>query len=243
MQVAAAEGYRLWASTYDESPNPLLDLEAELVARHFCSLPGKLLADIGCGTGRWAEYAVDRGARVLAIDVSHEMLLQAAGKPHLRATLIEAAATSLPLPNGSADIVLSSFTISYVRQDRGARTRACSVGTHADAPPLQAFADETARIARPHARILITDLHPTAAAAGWKRTFRHADRSYELAHTNYTEQQILAAFAGAGLTLERSTEACFDESHYETFLRAGKASAFADACRIPAVWLGVWSKP
>src|SRR5579872_3931961 len=143
MQVAAAEGYRLWASTYDESPNPLLDLEAELVARHFCSLPGKLLADIGCGTGRWAEYAVDRGARVLAIDVSHEMLLRAAIKPHLTGRLIRATATSLPLPTGIADVILSSLTIPYVGQD--------SILRPISNRPLAAFADETARIARPGA--------------------------------------------------------------------------------------------
>ena len=235
MQVAAAEGYRLWASTYDASPHPLLDLETDLVAPHLGSLEGKLVADIGCGTGRWSEYAVDRGARVLAIDLSHEMLLEAAAKPHLAGTLIRATATSLPLPNSIADVILSSFTISYVRQDGTLRP----IGNR----PLHAFAAETARIARPDARILITDLHPSAATAGWKRTFRHAGQSYELAHTNYTEQQVLTAFADAGLVLEHQTEARFNESHYETFRRAGKEAAFEDACRIPAIWLGIWRKP
>jgi len=172
---------------------------------------------------------------VLAIDVSHEMLLQAVIKPHLTGRLIRATATSLPLPTGIADVILSSLTIPYVGQD--------SILRPISNRPLAAFAEEAARIACPGARILITDLHPIAAAAGWKRTFRHAGQSYELAHTNYTEQQILAAFAGAGLTLEHQSQARFDESHYEAFRRAGKEAAFADACRIPAVWLGIWRKP
>ena len=224
MQIAAAEAYRLWAPTYDASPNPLLDLEFDLVSKHLGPIAGKTFVDIGCGTGRWSEVAHDLGAHVVGVDLSHEMLLQAASKRGLAKALIRADAASLPLDSGIADVVLSSLTISYLSS------------------PLHGFACELARICRSGARILVADLHPAAEAAGWKRTFRHTTQTYELAHTPHSTQQLLAGFAAAGLVLDRQVAAQFNESHFETLRRAGKQHEFAGICRIPAVWLGIWSK-
>lgn len=224
MRVAVLEGYRMWADTYDRSPNPLLELESAILPQYFVPLAGKMFADIGCGTGRWAQYARRRGARVMAIDLSHEMLLQAAAKLELSGSLIRADAAALPSPDRAIDVSVCSFTIAYLVS-------------------LTQFAAEVSRIARPGSRVVISDLHPAAMKAGWKRTFRWSNQTYELEHSIYNERQILSAFAVAGLSLDHRVEAHIGEAQFETFRRAGKESAFAEACRTPALWIGIWRKP
>src|SRR5690242_4890466 len=223
MRVAAVEGYRIWAPTYDTSPNPLLELESSLLPQHFPPLARKLVADVGCGTGRWAQYAAGLGARVIAMDLSHEMLLHAARKPGLSGALVQADAASLPLPANTTDVVVCSFTIAYLTS-------------------LDCFAGEVVRISRPGSRIIITDLHPHAARAGWKRGFRGRDDVYELDHSVNAVDDILAAFGRGGLSLQHQMDAHLGPDQFETFRRAGKESAFHDACRVPAVWIGIWEK-
>ena len=224
MRVAAAEAYRIWSATYDTAPNPLLALEAETLTEYLGHLQGKRLVDIGCGTGRWMEYATRQGARAIGIDAVHEMLLRAAGRPGLERTLLRGDAAHLPLASGIADLVLCSFTIAYL-------------------PSFLAAAAEMARIARPGARILVTDLHPNAVAAGWTRSFRQAGQVYDVDHRAYRENELIDAFSLARVKLERTASLNFGESQRDVFRRAGREHAFDDVCRIPAVWITSWRKP
>ena len=53
--VPPAEGYNQWAPTYDTQPdNAVLALESRLFSELLARIPieGKIVADIGCGTGR-----------------------------------------------------------------------------------------------------------------------------------------------------------------------------------------------
>ena len=61
IRVGVAEGYALWASKYDDSPNPLIALE-EPHMRAICKTlqPGRAL-DVGTGTGRNAFWLADKG--------------------------------------------------------------------------------------------------------------------------------------------------------------------------------------
>lgn len=224
MRLAAVEAYRIWSATYDTAPNPLLELEAEALPEYLTPLEGKRLVDVGCGTGRWMEYATRRGAHVIGIDAVQEMLLRAAGRPGLKGGLVRGDAAQLPLPSGITDLVLCSFTIAYL-------------------PSLQGAAAEMARVARPGARILVTDLHPDAVAAGWTRSFRQAGQVYDVDHRSYREGELIDAFTLMGLKLEHSASLHFGEPQREVFRRAGREHAFDDVCRTPAVWITSWRKP
>lgn len=63
---------------------------------------GRIL-DVGCGTGRHALELVQRGYRVIGLDISSGMLREAqarAGEVSLKLDLIQADATSIPLGRG-----------------------------------------------------------------------------------------------------------------------------------------------
>ena len=139
--------HRLWAPTYDAGTNPLLALEERALTRVLPPVAGACAADVACGTGRWARFLAAAGARVLSIDLCHEMLRRAP-KP-----AILADARRLPLPDASVDLAICAFALSYV-------------GTSLS---------ELARITRPGGTVLVSDMHPAAVERGWTRSFRTSE--------------------------------------------------------------------
>ena len=97
MLVGVEEGYKLWSASYDHESNALLSLERRVIGQRLGLLAGRCLIDIGTGTGYWLRYALSLGARALGLDLSAEMLAEAANKPELRRRLIRADMNILPL--------------------------------------------------------------------------------------------------------------------------------------------------
>ena len=156
--------HRLWAATYDETPNPLLALEERVLAPLLPPLCGSLALDIGCGCGRWARRFSDGGAQVVAIDLCREMLLRA---PGLR---VLADGCLLPLPEGVADLTLCAFALSYMD------------------PCLR----ELARVTRPGGTVIVSDMHPAAAERGWTRSFRAGEEVIAIETRRYTLDSLHA---------------------------------------------------
>jgi ubiquinone/menaquinone biosynthesis C-methylase UbiE len=223
MRVTAIEGHRNWASSYDAGPNPLLALETRVLQERLSPLHPRRFLDVACGTGRWMMWARQRGAQVFGIDACPEMLLQAWRKPGLAGRLTLADACHIPLASGAADLTLCSFALSYVSSARAAIA-------------------EMARVTRKGARVVITDLHPEALAAGWTRSFRANGQVYEMDHHHHQMAAWESAAESAGLVLEWRLEAGFAEPERAIFHRAGKASSFEEVSRIHAVLGMCWSK-
>ena len=173
MLVSANEGYRLWAPTYDQGPNPVTALESRVLAVRLGELADKRVLDVACGTGRWAKYARDRGAHVLGIDRSRAMLERCP----VRAALADAEA--LPVASQWADITICALAFGYL-----------------DSPML-----ELIRVTKPGGSLFVSDVHPKALDRKWKQSFRSGSQIYEIEHRRYdlcellhTEGLRLAAF-------------------------------------------------
>lgn len=222
--VSPLEGHRLWSGSYDCGFNPLLALEQRILSPRLGDLTGKWLVELACGTGRWLTEALVRGASVIGLDRSPEMLAIAAAKHDLIGRLVLADASALPIPDRAADVALCAFALGYVPS----RTRALR---------------ELARVTRPGGAVFVTDMHPRAIQSGWTRSFRCGAASYEIQHRPYTTSQLLEAGRVAGLEPVALLEPRFGAPEREIFRRAGKEDAFDAASQVPAVVLVEWKRP
>ena len=95
-------------------------------------------------------------------------------------------------------------------------------------------------MARVSGRVLISDLHPAAEAAGWTRSFRTGTESYRIDHVPHSEAILNEAARKAGLVQLSRIESCFAEPERTLFVAAGKAEAFDSVRQIPAVLTTLW---
>jgi SAM-dependent methyltransferase len=120
---------------------------AEVVVKRAAIDPAERVVDVGCGTGNAALLAAERGARVTGVDPAQRLLDVAAAQASERgldANFVVGEAASIPLPDASADIVLSVFGAIF-------------------APDARAAADEMTRVLAPDGRMLLAAWIPEGA--------------------------------------------------------------------------------
>jgi ubiquinone/menaquinone biosynthesis C-methylase UbiE len=190
------EGYDRWASTYDTMGNWLLDLEEPEVDRALGDIEGLDLLDVGAGTGRHAIRLAERGARVVGVDFSEEMLGKANQKPGAGRVrwLVHDVARPLPFEARSFDRVLSALVLEHIPVDE-----------------LAPFFRELGRVARDGGLIVVTAMHPAMFLKGVSANF-HDDtgelrpRSYVATVSDY----VMGAIHG-GLVIASLVEQSVDE--------------------------------
>jgi ubiquinone/menaquinone biosynthesis C-methylase UbiE len=218
-RLSPVEAYRLWASSWDSAASPIVELERRYLLSWLQELRGKTFADVGCGTGRWMSHAVHAGAAAaIGIDLSLEMLQQAAFKPGLRGRLAVGDMAALPLPDGFADVVLCALSLGHCR-DAGR----CLAGL--------------LRLATAGGRVIISDFHPAAIRSGWKRTFQCGEETLEVESYPYEVEALLAQAHESGYSLEQLLELTFGPEEEKIFVDAGRADLFARVENLPAVLL------
>ena len=158
------DAYALWAETYDWDLNPIVALEDRIMRECLDLSPGMRVLDLGTGTGRWLQYALEYRTSALGLDLSGDMLRVAARKSGLRGKLMKGSLQRLPFPDQCADLAICSLSLGY-----------------ADSP-LTALR-EMKRVAR---KVIVSDLHPSALQAGWVRSFRAHGQTYEIANRSYS---------------------------------------------------------
>ncbi len=218
LRLPPIEAHDLWAATYDETPNPLLALEERTLGPMLPNLEGAFVLDVACGTGRWLEKLVRRGARrVIGLDLSSQMLLQAARKPTLQHHLIRADCSAIPLRSRTVDVAICSFAVSYVT-------------------PLDLFARELARVLTVGGALFLSDFHPSGYARGWKRCFRQGRRVIEIASSSYSIPCISKVFVTAGFKQVFENQLSFGEEEKRIFQALGKEKLFAQLRDKPAIF-------
>jgi len=221
MLVSAREGHRIWAASYDSGLNPLLALQARLLPEVIGPVESRRVVDVACGTGRWAAYLLERGADVIGVDFSDEMLNRAPAR--VRSRLVLADGASLPIASDTVDLTICCFAAAYF-------------------PDLERAVSEMARITRPGGRLVISDLHPAGVEAGWTRSFRVDGAVYEMEHFRYSLEQIGRTVCRTGLASLSELHAAFGEPEREIFEAADKMAIFAAVSKVPALWIGSWRK-
>ncbi len=105
---------------------------------------GERVVDVGCGDGNAALLAAARGARVTGVDPAARLLDVArarAATAGVDATFVDGVADLMPLPDASADVIVSVFGVIF-------------------APDAVAAARELARVATPTGRIVLSAWRP-----------------------------------------------------------------------------------
>ncbi len=131
---------------YETTAEQLNPVAATLVERAGIARGDRVL-DVGCGTGNAALIAAQRGAHATGVDPAARLLEVAhlrAVKSGLDVAFVHGDAASIPLPDDSADVVLSVFGVIF-------------------APDAAAAAAEMVRVTAVGGRILLTAWIPEGA--------------------------------------------------------------------------------
>ena len=81
MNVKAA--YNIWAEQYDTNENKTRDLEGISLRKTLLDIHFDTCLEIGCGTGKNTEWLISKTNKILAVDLSDEMLTKAKAKIQL----------------------------------------------------------------------------------------------------------------------------------------------------------------
>lgn len=185
-------GYALWSGTYDSMPNPLILVEEPVVRSLLREAPPGIALDAAAGTGRHALWLRERGHRVVAMDLSVDMLRRAQTKdaalPVASADLVR-----IPLRDSCVDLAVCSLALSHCED-------------------LLKPVAELARVVRTGGRLLVSDIHPLALLLGGRAIAIAADGSAALIPDFiHSIQEYLEAFRRADLEVGRCLEPTYDE--------------------------------
>lgn len=221
-----SELFNLWAEVYDTAANPLLILEEQTLPPLLPSIAGLHVLDVGCGTGRWlSRLAALQPASLIGTDNSAEMLRRARGKLAAAVHLLRSDAHAIPVPDGSQDVIMSSFVLSYLED-------------------LPAFASECARVLKPGGHLLLSDMHPkTARRRGWTRSFAAKDETFHINARSPQLSRIIKSFSRAGFRVSALHTPPFASEQRSAFEEAGRLEDFLALAHVPAIYLLRLRKP
>lgn len=128
------------------------------VTRHTRVGPRDEVLDVACGTGNATVQAAQAGAKVVGLDLTPELFPAArrrAAEAGVEIELVEGDAEDVPYPDGSFDVVLSTFGVMF-------------------APRHAVAASEMVRVLRPGGRIGLANWEPEGTVGQFFRTMaRH----------------------------------------------------------------------
>jgi ubiquinone/menaquinone biosynthesis C-methylase UbiE len=189
--------YNLWAADYDSQPdNMMLAWDEEIFSGliNKMDLKNKIIADIGCGTGRhWKKIFSREPKKLIGLDVSEGMLKMLQQKfpeaetHHLKNDQLN------ELEHQSCDIVFSTLTIAHIENAEKALS-------------------EWKRVLKPGGEMIITDYHPFALQKGGKRTFSYNGKTIEVKNYVHSIQKIKQIARQLDLEVLRFIEKSIDIS-------------------------------
>lgn len=210
-----SEGYAIWAPTYSEE-TAISFLEDKLVRKMTPPLGGLHLLDAGCGTGRRLRRT--RAAFAVGLEPSAEMI--AAGRAKDRENehfeIVTGDVRNMPFAARAFDVVWCRLVLGHL------------------AAIDQAYR-ELARVAQHGAKLIVTDFHPAAVAAGHCRSFRVGGEIIELKHHVHSSDDHIEAARGAGFRIEEIRDAAIGNDVRPFYQNAQKLDVYPDHLGLPVV--------
>jgi ubiquinone/menaquinone biosynthesis C-methylase UbiE len=199
------------------SLNPLLAREERYLSPLLTNLHERQILDLACGTGRWIENLLSRGATsAVGFDCSDAMLRVANKKRRLTGKLVRAACESLPFRTSGFDLAICSFAVGHVEG-------------------LECMTRELARVMRVGSDIFVSDLHPEAYARGWRVGFRDSTAAFQIEMFPRQAEEVIRAFSSSGFECLTCDALRLGDAEKAIFESAGKLGALSEACQVPAV--------
>lgn len=201
LETDAKDAYDVWATNYDQQPdNLMLALDEAVFGKLIepINFHNKIVADIGCGTGRhWEKIYAKQPQNIVGYDVS-EGMLKILKKKFSHAETHTLVTNHLDgLKNNSCDILVSTLAIAHIKNIDDAFT-------------------EWDRILNKDGQIIITDYHPDALSKGGNRTFTHNGKQIAIKNNIHPVKRIEKILTGLGFKMEVFIERKIDETvkHY-----------------------------
>jgi ubiquinone/menaquinone biosynthesis C-methylase UbiE len=118
---AVRRQYSALASSYDRAWERYVRDSTTLALAEFPTSPALRVLDIGCGTGVLLRRALDADTTrtALGVDITLDMLRQAAQRLPDTVPLVCASGDNVPLRAASVDLVVSTSTLHYMRDPIG----------------------------------------------------------------------------------------------------------------------------
>lgn len=185
MRTQAA--YDLWASQYDADPNPQIQLEFDDVLSLIDPQPNQSILDAACGTGRYARILLQRGANVIGVDFSDQMLAIAREKnPSIR--FINADLQKpLDFESGVFDKILCAQALKHL-------------------PDLEPVFKEFARVLKTGGHFVFSVTHPDMDWDGYELADQDPNRFKLTQHADIHHHKFSHYFQAielAGFTVDR----------------------------------------
>ena len=186
--LPVAEAYDRWSGFYDTYDNPMVFGAGHVVHALAGGVAGRDVVEFGCGTGRNLALFKQAGAASLTgCDLSEGMLAQARQRDPALVLLLQDMTQPLPLPDGSADLVLFSLALEHVEE-------------------MEAPLREAKRLMRPQARLVIVEIHPFLSLGGLAAHFEDGGEVVRMPTFAHTFAGYLNVFSRLDLRVAECRE-------------------------------------
>jgi ubiquinone/menaquinone biosynthesis C-methylase UbiE len=202
--AACRAAYDRWAESYDAQDNPLVAMTT-IAMRTWTPAVGARVLEVGCGTGRNADFFLARGAAgYVGLDASPNMLARARARELPRCTFVEIDFNSpWPLPSSSQDVVLFCLALEHVAR-------------------LDAPFREAARVLRSGGELRAYELHAELHEGGFRAHFRDGDREIALPSFAHDAADFARSFAATSFVAASSIEHVVATEHVTASAKLGK---------------------
>lgn len=190
-EKGAEDAYDIWSQSYDQQPgNLMLELDDMIFSGLIknIDLKNKMVADIGCGTGRhWQRMYEKKPAVIMGFDVSAGMLQQLRRKFPNAVTQRTSNNLLKSVPDSSIDCLITTLTIAHIKN-------------------IEEAISSWARVLKNGGDLIITDFHPAMLDKGGKRSFMHEGRNLTVVNFVHPLEKVKKTFYENGFMVMEQAE-------------------------------------